>query len=171
MAVPASDPRDPTDSSERSDPTNAEPRPSLLIERRYDASPEQVWHAWTDPQALTRWFGPEETEAVLEAEVDVRVGGRYRIAFTTNDGERHDVGGVYQVVQRPHKLVFTWAWRTTPERESLVSILLQADGSGTRLAFRHEQFFDEVARDNHRRGWAGTFEKLDRYLQGAVPVA
>jgi len=139
-------------------------RTTLIIERTYDASPEEVWQAWTEPQALTRWFGPEDTRSVLHAELDVRAGGRYRIAFDTTDGESHEVGGTYLEAHRPRKLVFTWAWRSTPERESLVTITLQPDGAGTRLVFRHERFFDEAARQNHARGWSGAFRKLDGYL-------
>jgi uncharacterized protein YndB with AHSA1/START domain len=142
--------------------------PGFTLERSYAAPPEQVWHAWTDPQALSRWFGPEDTESVIDAEVDLRVGGRYHIAFVTRDGERHDVSGVYREVEQTRKLVFSWAWRSTPERESLVSLLLEPDGDGTRLVFRHEQFFDETARDNHRRGWTGAFHRFERYLQAAA---
>ena len=145
-------------------PSESRERPSLVIERTYGASPEEVWQAWTDPQALSKWFGPEETQSVLQAETDVRTGGRYHIVFVTSDGEHHDVSGVYREVQPPRKLVFTWAWRSTPERESLVTILLEPSGAGTRLVFRHDQFFDQAARDNHERGWAGTFRKLDRFL-------
>jgi uncharacterized protein YndB with AHSA1/START domain len=149
-----------------SQPADGDPeRPSLVIERTYDAAPEEVWQAWTDPQALSRWFGPEETQAVLEVEVDVRKGGRYHIAFVTSDGERHDVGGTYREVEFPRLLSFSWAWRSTPERESLVTIRFEPAGAGTRLVFRHEQFFDQLARDNHERGWSGTFRKLDRFLQ------
>ena len=139
-------------------------RPSLVIERTYDAPAEAVWQAWTDPQALTKWFGPEETQSVLEVEVDVRVGGRYHIAFVTDDGERHDVGGVYREVQFPRLLSFTWAWRSTPERESLVTVLIEPDGDGSLLTLIHEQFFDEAARDRHQFGWNGSLDKLETYL-------
>ena len=91
-------------------------RPRLVIERTYDAAPEAVFQAWTDPQALSRWFGPEGTQSVLEVDIDLRVGGRYHIAFVTDDGERHDVSGVYRAVEFPRLLSFTWAWRSTPER-------------------------------------------------------
>jgi uncharacterized protein YndB with AHSA1/START domain len=61
--------------------------------------------------------------------------------------------------------VFSWAWHSTLERASLVSITLTPDGeTGTLLTLQHEQFFDEKARDGHERGWAGTLEKLDQYL-------
>jgi uncharacterized protein YndB with AHSA1/START domain len=151
-----------------SDAAGQPERPRLVIERTYDVPPEAVFQAWTEPQALSRWFGPEETQSVLEVEIDLRVGGRYRIAFVTSDGERHDVGGVYREVEFPRLLSFTWAWRTTPERESLVTIRLEPCDGGTRLVFCHERFFDEVARDNHQRGWTGTFRRLDRFLQGAA---
>ena len=62
------------------------------------------------------------------------------------------------------KLVITWAWRTTPERESLVTILLKPDGDGTLLTLIHEQFFDEPARDRHAQGWTGALDKLEAYV-------
>ena len=143
-------------------------RPALTIERTYGAPPEKVWQAWTDPQALMKWFGPEETASVLLAELDVKVGGRYHIVFVTHDGEHHDVSGVYREVLPYRRLVFTWAWRSTPERESLVTIVLQPSDAGTGLVFRHEQFFDEAARQGHERGWSGTFRKLERFLDARM---
>ena len=58
----------------------------LEISRRYEAPPERVWQAWTDPQALSQWFGPGESKSVTRAELDVRPGGDYTIAFRTPDG-------------------------------------------------------------------------------------
>jgi uncharacterized protein YndB with AHSA1/START domain len=62
------------------------------------------------------------------------------------------------------KLVFTWAWRSTPERESLVTVLIRPDGDGSLLTLVHELFFDEDTRDRHGRGWTGCLDKLTRYL-------
>jgi uncharacterized protein YndB with AHSA1/START domain len=61
------------------------------------------------------------------------------------------------------KLVFTWMWRTMPERQSLVTVALGRDGDGTLLTLLHEQFFDEAARDRHRSGWTGALDKLQEY--------
>jgi uncharacterized protein YndB with AHSA1/START domain len=138
---------------------------AVHLTREYPAGCEKVWRAWTDPQALSRWFGPGDTECVTHAETDVRVGGRYAIAFRASDGEEHGVGGIYQEVTPHSKLSFTWAWKSTPERVSLVTLMLRPTASGgTQLDFRHERFFDSAARDNHERGWTGTFQKLDRFL-------
>jgi uncharacterized protein YndB with AHSA1/START domain len=141
-----------------------EEKPSLSITRHYPVAPEKVWRAWTDPQALSRWFGPGEPDSVTRAELDVRAGGRYRIAFHTLDGEQHEVSGNYQDVVENRRLSFTWAWKSTPERISLVTIDLRPTAQGCELNFRHERFFDQQARDNHERGWTGTFTKLDEFL-------
>lgn len=140
-------------------------KPELRITRRYPVAAEKVWRAWTEPQAIARWFGPGETNSVTLAELDVRTGGRWRIAFTTQDGEKHEVGGAYQEVVPLRRLVFSWAWHSTPERVSLVTVELRPAGEGTELAFLHERFFDQAARDNHERGWTGTFAKLDALME------
>jgi uncharacterized protein YndB with AHSA1/START domain len=139
-------------------------KPSLTLKRRLNALPAKVYGAWTDSARISHWFGPENAE-ILRAETDVRVGGRFRIVFRGPDGEEHDVGGVYREVVPNEKLVFTWAWRTNPERESLVTVALKRDGDGTLLTLMHEQFFDEAARDRHVRGWNETLDELESYLR------
>jgi uncharacterized protein YndB with AHSA1/START domain len=137
--------------------------PSLTLKRRLKATPAKIFSAWTDPDKLKRWMGPEGIETV-SAETDPRVGGRYRFIMRSPDGEEHDVSGAYREVVPNEKLVFTWAWKSTPERESLVTVLIKPDGDGTLLTLTHEQFFDEAARDRHEGGWTGALDKLKRYL-------
>jgi uncharacterized protein YndB with AHSA1/START domain len=74
------------------------------------------------------------------------------------------VSGVYREVVPDQKLVFTWAWRSTPERQSLVTIALKDEGKATLLTLLHEQFFDESARDRHRVGWGGTLDRLEAFF-------
>ena len=146
-----------------------EEQPVLRLQRRYPVACEKVWRAWTDPQALSAWFGPGEPNSVSLAEMDVRPGGRYRIRFATPDGEEHEVSGTYEEVEPPRRLVFSWAWRSTPERVSRVTVRIEPVPEGTALDFLHERFFDAAARDNHHRGWTATFEKLDALLLTSGP--
>jgi uncharacterized protein YndB with AHSA1/START domain len=140
-------------------------KPSLTLKRRLKATPAQVFAAWTDAQKLVQWFGPAQADnRTARAEMDVRVGGRYRISFKTDDGEHYEVGGVYREVVAHSRLQFTWAWHSTPERESLVTVTMSRDGDGTMLTLLHEQFFDDEAREGHERGWTGTLEKLAHYF-------
>jgi uncharacterized protein YndB with AHSA1/START domain len=142
-------------------------KPSLTLKRRLAAPPELVYSAWTEPARIVRWFGPD-SGPVARAETDVRVGGRYVVVFHTEDGEEHHVSGVYREVVANERISFTWAWRSTPERESLVTISIKADGDGSLLTLHHEQFFDEAARDRHQFGWTGSLDKLERFLAAAA---
>jgi uncharacterized protein YndB with AHSA1/START domain len=108
-------------------------------------------------------MGPGEMKA-KHAEADVRVGGHYRWVMQAPSGEEHDVGGVYREIVPNEKLVFTWAWKTTPERESIVTVLLKPDGDGTLLTLTHEQFVDDDARDRHQGGWNGALDKMEKFV-------
>jgi len=141
-------------------------RPSLTLTRRLRARPEKVYAAWTQPENLVQWFAQAQARpGSLQADLDTRSGGRYRISFTdAASGEYHEVGGVYREVVPNERLQFTWAWHSTPERESLVTISFKPDSAGTLMVFHHAQFFDETARDNHQRGWSSFFDKLDAFV-------
>lgn len=141
-------------------------KPSLTLTRRYPVAPEKVWRAWTDAETLKRWWAPGPGELVSFAELDVRVGGRFRIVFGGADGKAHECAGVYREVVPNRKLVFTWCWpNTTPERVSVVTIVLEEMNGATELVFRHEQFFDEKARDGHLQGWTAALEGLARHFE------
>jgi uncharacterized protein YndB with AHSA1/START domain len=143
--------------------TDVDTKPSLTLKRRYNASPEKVFRAWTDAKKLGSWFCPPGCEPLL-AESDARIGGRYRIVVRAQSGEEHDVSGTFREVVPNRKLVFTWAWRSTPERESLVTVALAPDGDGTMLTLTHERFFDEPARDRHQAGWGPILDRLNEVL-------
>ena len=145
----------------------AEPaaRPSLTLTRRLRARPEKVYAAWADPLNLVQWFAQAQAKpGSLSAELDVRVGGCYRISFSDEKGEYFEVSGVYREVVPNERLTFTWAWHSTPERESLVTVQLKPDPAGTLLIFNHEQFADEAARDSHKRGWSTFFDVLETFV-------
>jgi uncharacterized protein YndB with AHSA1/START domain len=139
-------------------------KPSLTIARRLNAPPEKVYAAWTDPEKIIHWFGrTDATPGSFKADIDARVGGRFRISFSTAS-ESYEVGGVYREVVPNARLVFSWAWRSTPERESQVTVALKPDGAGTLLTLHHEQLFDEAARAGHERGWTAGLDKLERLV-------
>ena len=140
-------------------------RPSLTLTRRLRARPEKVYAAWTEPEKLAQWFGPAQVKAgSVQAQIDLRAGGRYRISFDSANGEHNQVDGIYREVVPNERVVFSWAWHSTPERESLVTVSLKPDGGGTLLTLHHEQFFNEAARDGHQRGWSELLDKLEKHL-------
>ena len=136
-------------------------KPSLVLKRRIKAAPEKVFEAWTRPEQMTRWWGVTENPKPPIAETDLRVGGRFRVQFWDPKNEHHSVSGTYREVVPNRKLSFSWAWQSTPERESLVTIDLNAVDDGTMLTLTHEQFFSEQARDDHSRGWGVALDRLE----------
>lgn len=145
----------------QSNPSLTLAKPALTLERRFKASPAQLFQAWTQPEKMIRWWGVTGSDRTPIAEADLRVGGRFRVQFWSPEGEHHSVSGVYREISPPTKLVFSWAWQSTPERESQVTIDLKPDDGGTLLTLTHEQFFDEKARDGHRGGWGRALDKLE----------
>src|ERR1700722_14362786 len=136
-------------------------KPSLTLKRHLKAPPAKVFAAWTDPEKVKHWMGSGDSKA-LRVETDPRSGGRFRWVMLAPNGEEHDVGGVYREVIANEKLVFTWAWKSTPERQSLVTVLIKPDGDGSLLTLTHEQFFDEDARDRHQGGWNSALDKMQQ---------
>lgn len=144
-------------------------QPSLTLQRYLKASPSKVFSAWTEPAQIMKWMHPYDNE-VVHAEMDLKVGGRFRIVMRAPGGdasevhEVHEASGEFREVARDEKLVYTWAFNATPERESLVTLTLKADGDGTWLTLKHEQFADDAARDSHRGGWTDAIDGLERYF-------
>jgi uncharacterized protein YndB with AHSA1/START domain len=136
-------------------------KPSLVLKRRLKAAPEKVYEAWTRPEQMTQWWGVTGNPRSPIAETDLRVGGRFRVQFWGPTDEHNSVSGTYREVVPNRKLCFSWAWQSTPERESLVTIELNPVNDGTMLTLTHEQFFNEKARDDHSRGWNATLDRLE----------
>jgi uncharacterized protein YndB with AHSA1/START domain len=142
----------------------------LQMNRRFEASRERVFDAWTNPEVLREWWraGPDwETPA---AEVDLRPGGSYRLSMRdTEKGETHTVFGEYKEVQPPERLVYTWSWESNPAEMagsagSLVTVEFKVDGTGTEVTLTHSGFADENIRDMHAHGWEACISNLERVL-------
>ena len=144
--------------------TATEDKTSLHIRRVYEAPVAAVWAAWTDPKQMKQWMGPNDALRESEVTTDVRVGGRYRIVMHSPDGETHRVGGVYREVVLNKRLVYTWAWESTPERESLVTVEFKPTGEGTEVVLAHHRFADTQARDKHQQGWIVCLDRLGRLV-------
>jgi uncharacterized protein YndB with AHSA1/START domain len=137
---------------------------SLQIRRTLEAPVASVYAAWTDPEEVNQWMAPSDDFGPTEATIDLRVGGRYSISMRGPDGEVHRVSGVYREVVPNRKLVYTWAWQSTPERESLVTVEFHPAGQRTELVLTHTRFFDTEARDKHNHGWIGCLDRFGRYV-------
>ncbi len=141
------------------------PATTLRVERTFAAPREKVFRAWTDPEELKKWFGPVGYSTLI-AEVDLRVGGQYRLGMRKlPNGEIFYLVGMYREVRPPEKLVYTWFWESQPEQgETLVTVEFLARGNSTEVMVTHELFSTDKARDDHDKGWNSCLDRLPQAL-------
>jgi uncharacterized protein YndB with AHSA1/START domain len=142
----------------------------LVITRVFKAPPELVFAAWTQPEHLAHWSGPEGF-TTPHHEMDLRPGGRYRACLRSPEGVDHWVRGVYREIQPPMRLVMTHAWEDEGGQagpETLITVTFHQENAGhTRMHFRQTGFTSKESRDGHQGGWSSSFDKLAAHLEGS----
>jgi uncharacterized protein YndB with AHSA1/START domain len=139
---------------------------TLRVRRIFNATRDAVFRAWTDPRALVQWWMPKDGFSVPSAHVDLRVGGRYRVAMRNPAGEVFHLSGTYREVAPPARLVYTWNWEdTTGMGETLVTVEFRDLGATTEVVLTHE-LPDAEQRDRHGVGWGGCLDRLAVVLAG-----
>ncbi|WP_138380966.1 SRPBCC family protein [Luteithermobacter gelatinilyticus] len=138
---------------------------TLVLEWEFHAPVERVYDAWTKPEYLVQWWGPEGM-TVPTYEMDVREGGKWQTTMVNAAGEAYTVQGKYVTLERPTRLVMTWAWLTegVPGHETLVEVTLQQTEAGTRLRLVQKVFDTEEQKTSHHEGWTSSLHCLERFL-------
>jgi uncharacterized protein YndB with AHSA1/START domain len=136
----------------------------LIVRKSIRASPERVFDAWTQPEHLKLWWGPKSVECI-DAEVDLRVGGRYRIANQFPDGKILWISGEFETIERPHRLVYTWRVGSEAAAER-VTVTFEERAKETEVIVMHERIPTQAMRDMHEQGWVGCLDDLVDYLEG-----
>jgi uncharacterized protein YndB with AHSA1/START domain len=146
--------------------SNREPGAPIRIERRFAATLESLFRAWTTPDMLAGWaWGSLGKDVTVE--VDLRKGGHYRIETTGEDGKRWAFYGTYEDVAPQERLAYTVDWEPPmpyPSPGEKVRVEFLARDDGTELLFIHEGVPDGRPREEHVRGWENTFDCLDELL-------
>jgi uncharacterized protein YndB with AHSA1/START domain len=138
----------------------------LTVRRIIAAPPERLFDAWTMPEHLTRWWGPSGVTCP-GAEVDLRVGGPYRIANRFANGEIVYIVGEFQTIERPHKLVYTWRMESSEGTPEIVTVHFEPRGLQTEVSIIHERIADRSALEGREAGWHGCLDELVAYLAGS----
>ena len=144
----------------------------IELRRRFRASPERVFRAWTQPSALREWWCPPGWIAG-EIDLDVRVGGSYCIRMSrVGDSLPVAVRGQFIEVRPPERLVYTWRWEGAFANlpETLVTLELRGSESETLLTLRHDKFADGAILQQHRTGWIAACNRLDRLVTEPAPI-
>jgi uncharacterized protein YndB with AHSA1/START domain len=142
---------------------------SVKMVIKFNASVKDLWQSWTSPAHIKRWFGSDPNGWVSEANLDVKITGKYSISFADSDGATHTCKGIYRDVIKYERLVFSWEWKSEPGHESLVKIFFKEIDSATRMKFEHSNL-NPQSLHGYSDGWKGAFEKLDKALKRELPT-
>ena len=138
---------------------------ALEMKRVLPATPSVVFAAFTDPNDLAKWWGPEGFN-IPSLEFDPRVGERYRIEMQPPEGDPFSLIGEFREVDPPARLAFTFVWEDPDpdDVETLVGLSFRDLGESTEVAFTQGPFKTEARRALHRAGWTDSFDKLERLI-------
>jgi uncharacterized protein YndB with AHSA1/START domain len=140
----------------------------LEIERVLPGARESVFAAFSDPQELAKWWGPEGY-AVANLEFEPRVGESYRIEMQPPEGDSFHLTGEFREVDPPKRLAFTFVWEPADpdDVETLAALSFRDLDGSTEVRFTQGPFKTEARRALHRDGWGDSFDKLERVLSAA----
>lgn len=142
---------------------------TLRLVRRFPASRERVWRAFTERDEVAAWFGPEGFGCEIH-HWDARPGGRWAATMIAPDGKRYPVSASVREVRPPERLVYTWVWgaqhgdEVIEERETLVTVELRSVGDMTELTLLHSNLRSAESAESHAGGWGSSMNKLDSLL-------
>ncbi|HYM11932.1 MAG TPA: SRPBCC domain-containing protein [Bryobacterales bacterium] len=136
---------------------------TLVVRRLIPATREEVFAAWTDPESIKHWMCPGDA-TTAEAQLDPRVGGKFRIVMKGRSQD-YEHTGEYQVVEPPSKLVFTWTSKGTDDQPTLVTVELFARGEHCELVLTHARFPRVEAMRSHKNGWSQITDRLAEHVQ------
>ena len=140
----------------------------LTIRRTFQAPRQRVFDAWTQPEQLKNWWRCNPAWSTEVAEVDLQVGGKYRLGMRDPEKDQAYVCfGEFKETNRPEKLVYTWSWEPPGMEvgETLVTVEFLDKGDSTELILTHEQFPSVEAADEHNKGWSGCIEIFAGFVE------
>lgn len=136
----------------------------VRIERTFDAPAEDVFDAWTSEEVIRRWFRPASGWQEPSADVDLRVGGKIRVVMRDPDGEPVGAGGEYTVIERPHRLAFTWTFDDDPSNQQMIELEFTERNGVTTVLFVNSDISGQERRDAQYDGWSTCLDNMELVL-------
>jgi len=141
----------------------------LELRRVLNAPRERIFGALTEPAELARWWGPHGF-TTPEIDLDLRVGGRYRLAMQPPDGDLFYLAGEFLEIESPRRLVYTFYWEEPDpgDRETVVSLSLHDRRDATEVSLSQGEFATEARLALHRSGWMDSLDSLGELVESGA---
>jgi len=102
----------------------------VVTSRIFNATPERLWSAQTDPEQIPKWWGPGAYKTVIEKN-DLKIGGGWRYTQTDSDGKVYAFRGEYKEIDEPNRIVRTFEYEPMPGHILIETVALEAQADGT----------------------------------------
>ena len=137
----------------------------VLITRIFDAPRDRVFKAWTDPDEVAEWYGPEQCDTPRERiHIDLRVGGRYALTMIQRDSGA-EFPAVYEIVELVEPELLVLRSEPMPEYGMPEPIVTRVEfhdhGAKTRMTLSDGPYPN---RAHAEAGWSAAFDKLARFV-------
>lgn len=137
---------------------------TIYIEEIFRAPYDKVFKAWTTPESLKKWFLAEDGVTVINAELDLEVGGSYLIEVLYPGYEPSKISGEFLEVKKPNSLEYTWLTPVLNGRKTKVDVEFIALDSGSKIQLTHGEFNTTEEMQLHIDGWKGCIRQLSKFL-------
>jgi uncharacterized protein YndB with AHSA1/START domain len=131
----------------------------VVIERLFDAPVKLIWSVWTEPGFIKMWFGSDPNGTVLSADVDLSIGGKYKISFKDSNGTIHTAFGEYLEIREFSKLRYTWEWESEAGHVSELAVEFTRQREKTLTTLSHSNL-NPSSLHGYLDGWNGTLDKI-----------
>lgn len=146
------------------------PELDILIRRNFNSARIELFNAWTDPKAVSNWWGPKEFSTSV-TELNLTPGGKWRYVMYGPDGNEYPIVGVFSEIHPPHKIVTTDGWEEDPKKLTGLTVTAYFDEISTKqseltLIISHKSPNDRIEHEKMGvvAGWNSSFDCLDEYL-------
>ena len=143
---------------------------ALHLERLLPAPPSLVFRMLVEPDLLAQWWGPKGF-TVPSIDLDLRVGGRYRIEMQPPEGDLFWLSGEFRAIEPATRLAYTFVWDPPDpdDQETVVSLSLRDRGGSTALTVDQAPFAAESRLMLHEQGWADSLDGLETLIRNRDP--
>ena len=113
---------------------------------------------------MKKWWGPKGVQC-LSVDIDLRIGGKYKIANELPDGSVIWISGQFVKIKRPRLLIYTWGVEDADSANEIVTVSFEPHDQGTNVTITHEQIATRILSEQHRQGWIGCMGGLAAHFQ------
>jgi len=135
----------------------------VVIERIFDAKVELLWETWTHPKYIEQWFGSDPHGTVQKVDIDLTIGGKFRIQFSDSDTSVHIARGEYLKIDKYKNLKMTWEWESELNQISELNVDFKSMDDKTKIILTHSNLVFETVH-NYESGWNGAFNKIENKI-------